>query len=59
MADRSDSIDSEVMCTRRRVDWKSSWREKNLVDFDRKSSMMVCIVCHLKMRCIRRKNILC
>ena len=35
-----------------RIDWKPSWKERYLVDFDRNSQEMICMVCHLRMHCI-------
>ena len=34
------------------IDWKPSWKDKYLVDFNRESQEMICIVCHLRMRCV-------
>ena len=36
-----------------RIDWKPSWKDRYLVDFNRESQEMICMVCHLRMRCVR------
>ena len=40
-----------------RVDWKPTWKERYLVDFDRSSQEMICMVCHIRMRCVRSDTI--
>ena len=40
-----------------RIDWKPSWKERYLVDFDRNSHEMICMVCHLRMHCIRSDTV--
>ena len=40
-----------------RVDWKPAWKEKYLVDFDRDLQEMICMVCHIRMRCVRSDRV--
>ena len=40
-----------------RLDWKPVWKDKYLVDFDRESNEMICMVCHLRMRCVRSDTV--
>ena len=40
-----------------RVDWKPSWKDRYLVDFDHELQAMICMVCHLRMRCVRSDTV--
>ena len=40
-----------------RIDWKPSWKDRYLVDFNRESQEMICMVCHLRMRCVRSDTV--
>ena len=40
-----------------RIDWKPSWKDRYLIDFDRESQEMICMVCHLRMRCVRSDTV--
>ena len=39
------------------MDWKPSWKDKYLVDFNRSSRKMICMVCHLRMVCVRSNTV--
>ena len=51
----SDSTSHEAK--RIRMDWKPSWKDKYLVDFDPSSRKMICMVCHLRMVCVRSDTV--
>ena len=40
-----------------RLDWKPVWKDKYLVDFDRESNEMICMVCHIRMRCVHSDTV--